>query len=149
MYDNEYYMKYAIEAAKTSGEDLPVGAVIVRQNEIIASAHNEKEAKNNSILHAEINALQIAQKKLGTWRLNDCIMYVTLEPCPMCAWAVIQSRINTLYFGAYDLKYGALGSMLDLRQIANSNLIVKGGICEQECSDLLKKYMSEMRKKNL
>ncbi len=138
-------MQIAIEAAENSGSDIPVGAVIVHDNEVIAAAHNEKEAKNNPLLHAEMLAIERACLKLETWRLDECEMYVTLEPCPMCAWAIIQSRLKKVTFGAYDPLYGALGSALDLRKQANSKLSVKGGICEEKCAKLLSSYMDKVR----
>ena len=104
-------MKQAlIEARKAyEKEEIPVGAIIVRDNKIIAKAHNIKEEKNDTTKHAEIIAIQKASKKLGSWRLNDCEMYVTLEPCAMCAGALIQSRIKKVYIGTMDLKTGACG----------------------------------------
>ena len=139
-------MKRAIEQAKLANGEIPVGAVIVRGDEVIAKAFNQKEALNDVTCHAEILAVKEAQQKLGRWRLEDCEMYVTLEPCPMCAWAIINSRIKTVYFGSYDANYGALGSKLDLRLIAGSKLKVYGGILEDECNKILKKYFENIRK---
>ena len=96
--------------------------------------------------HAEILAIREAAQKLNRWRLDDCEMYVTLEPCPMCAWAIVNSRIKTVYFGSYDMNYGALGSKIDVRTLANSKLKVFGGIMEQECDEMLKKYFDGLRK---
>ena len=110
-------------------------------------AYNQKEQLNSVIAHAEIIAIKKAAEKLGRWRLNDCIMYVTLEPCPMCAWAIIDSRIKAVYFGAYDMNYGAFGSVIDLRKIANSKLKVYGGINEDECRKILDDYFSKIREK--
>ena len=138
-------MKFAIQQALKSGIDIPVGAVIIHNGEIIASAYNEKESTLDVTSHAEIIAIRNAEKFLNNWRLEDCDMYVTLEPCPMCAWAIISSRIKNLYFGSYDPNYGALGSKLDLRQIANSNLKVYGGIMEKECDELLSSYFKKIR----
>ena len=138
-------MRAAIEAAKRSGKDLPVGAVIVKDGKIIASAYNEKELQNDVSAHAEIVAIRKASEVLGNWRLDGCEMYVTLEPCPMCAWAIMQSRISKLYFGAYDNLYGGFSVLPDLKQIANSSLEVKGGICEEECANLLKEYFKGVR----
>ena len=134
------FMSLAIEEAKKAGNDVPVGAVIVYNNEIIAKAHNEKEQNNDVSAHAEILAIKEAEKKLNNWRLDGCEMYVTLEPCPMCASAIISSRIKKVYFGCYDNLYGALGSKIDLRNIYNSKLEVMGGISENECSELLKNF---------
>lgn len=139
-------MKSAIKEALNSGKDIPVGAVIVKNGEIIASSHNEKEVLSDVTAHAEILAIRKAEQKLGNWRLTDCEMYVTLEPCPMCAWAIIQSGIKAVYFGSYDTNYGALGSGIDLRKIANSKLKVYGGIMEEECNKLLDDYFKNMRK---
>lgn len=140
-------MQRAIEAALRAGGEIPVGAVIVKDDNIIASACNQKEAQNDVTAHAEILALRQAASKLGRWRLDDCIMYVTLEPCPMCAWAILQSRLKAVYFGAYDPNYGALGSVIDLRSQANSKMQVYGGILENKCRQLLDDYFSNMRDK--
>ena len=92
--------------------------------------------------------IEQACKKLKNWRLEECSLYVTLEPCPMCAWAILQSRIKEVYFGSYDALYGALGSKLDLRTLLNSKTVVKGGILEEECDNLLKTYFEKMRNDN-
>lgn len=138
-------MKFAIEEALKSGLDIPVGAVIVKDGEIISSAHNEKEVLSDVTGHAEILAIRRAEQKLKNWRLSDCEMYVTLEPCPMCAWAIVQSGIKSVYFGSFDSNYGALESKLDLRSLANSKLKVYGGIMEEECNQLLNDYFKTMR----
>lgn len=138
-------MKRAIELAKQAGLEIPVGAVIVKDNIIVSACYNQKEKLNDVTAHAEILAIREAEKKLGRWRLEDCEMYVTLEPCPMCAWAIINSRIKALYFGSYDANYGALGSTIDLRKIANSKLQVYGGILEDECNKLLCDYFNKIR----
>ena len=138
-------MQRAIEAAKKAEGEISVGAVIVKDGEVIASACNRKEALNDVSAHAEILALREAAQKLGGWRLEGCEMYVTLEPCPMCAWAIVQSRIKSLYFGSYDRNYGALGSAVDLRRLANSKLQVYGGIMEEECDKLLEECFKELR----
>lgn len=139
-------MKFALEEALKSGEDIPVGAVVVKDGEIIASAHNERELTNDVTAHAEIVALRKAQQKLGNWRLDGCELYVTLEPCPMCAWAILQSRIKSVYFGSYDRNYGALGEKLDLRTLNNSSTKVYGGIMEKECDRVLDDYFKKIRK---
>lgn len=138
-------MKRAIEIAKLANGEIPVGAIVIKDGEIIASAFNKKEELNDVTAHAEILAIREASKKLNRWRLDDCEMYVTLEPCPMCAWAIISSRIKTVYFGSYDLNYGALGSAIDVRKLANSKLKVYGGILEQECDILLNEYFKTLR----
>ena len=139
------FMQKALDIAKNSGDDIPVGAIIVKNGEIISRAVNEREKAQNAVSHAEMLAIQRANEKLGQWRLNDCEMYVTLEPCPMCAAAIIQSRIKALYFGAYDLLNGAMGSKTDMRGIMNISLEVKGGIMEEECTKLLKTYFKGLR----
>lgn len=140
------FMQKAINLAKKSGKDIPIAAIIVKDGEIIAKAINEREKKQNTILHAEINAIEKACKKLKNWRLTDCEMYITLEPCPMCASAILQARINKIYFGAYDLLNGAFGSKSDMRTIMNYNAEVRGGIMEKECADLIKEYFESIRK---
>lgn len=142
---NLKYMQKAINIAKTSGIDVPIGAVIVKNDEIIASCVNMREKTQQTIAHAEILAIEKANKILNNWRLRECEMYVTLEPCPMCASAIIQSRISSVYFGAYDLLNGALGSKIDMRNIMNYNINVKGGILEDECRELLKNYFEGLR----
>ncbi len=141
---NTKFMKLAIEEAKKSGTEVPVGAVIVQNGEIIAISHNEKEQKQDATLHAEIVAIKEASEKLKNWRLEGCELYVTLEPCPMCAWAIIQARMSKVYFGSYDMLYGALGSKIDLRDLCN-NVEVKGGILEQECNEILKDFFGKIR----
>ncbi len=139
------FMQKAIEEAKKAKKDIPVGAVIVRDNKILASAHNEKELNNDVTSHAEIVAIRKAEQILENWRLEDCEMYVTLEPCPMCAWAIIQSRIKNLYFGSFDKNYGAFSSKLDLREISTSNLKIYGGIMEDECDKILEEFFQKIR----
>ncbi|MBS6603340.1 MAG: nucleoside deaminase [Brachyspira sp.] len=139
-------MERAILEAKKADGEIAVGAVIVKNGEIISSAHNQKEELNDVTAHAEILAIRMAEKKLSSWRLEDCEMFVTLEPCPMCAWAIVQSRIKTVYFGSYDTNYGALGSVIDVRKLSNSPLKVYGGIMEKDCDELLKKCFENLRK---
>lgn len=139
-------MQKAIKLAKTSGDDLPVGCIILDKDDyIIAKSTNEVEKNNNITYHAEIVAINQAIKKLNTKYLYGCKMYVTLEPCPMCAWSIILSRIDTVYFGAYDLNYGAFLSKYDLRKPTNSKLKVYGGICEDDCKSLIKEYFKNLR----
>ena len=140
-----HFMQKAIEQAKKTEKDVPVGAVIVKNNEIIACAHNEKEIDNDVTSHAEIVAIRKAEQILNNWRLEDCEMYVTLEPCPMCAWAILQSRIKTLYFGSFDNNYGAFSSKIDLREISTSNLKIYGGIMEDECDKILEEFFKKIR----
>lgn len=140
MLSHNDFMQIALGEAKCAATDIPVGALITKNGEIIAKAHNQKEKSNDVTAHAEILAIKEAAQRLNNWRLDECIMYVTLEPCPMCATAIINSRISEVYFGAYDSLYGALGSKLDLRTIFNSKLKVTGGIMEEDCSVLLKNF---------
>ena len=138
-------MQKALNIAKFSGKDLPVAAIIVKNGEIIASAHNEQEKRNDITAHAEILAIREAEKKLKNWRLNGCTMYVTLEPCPMCAWAILRSRIDNLVFGAYDMIYGAFSTLPELVKMSNSTTKIKGGIMETECKQILDDYFKELR----
>jgi len=142
-------MCFALDLAKKSSDDIPVGALILKDGKIIASACNEKELRKDVTCHAEIIAIRQAQQALNSWHLDGCDMYVTLEPCPMCAWAIISSRISRVYFGAYDTIYGALGSVIDLRELSNSKLSVYGGIMEEECKNLLDEYFEKMRRKDV
>ncbi len=139
------FMQRAIEIAQKSGADVPVGALIIKNDEIISFACNEKEKNNDPTAHAEILAIKQAALLISNWRLEDCELYVTLEPCPMCAWAILQSRIKAVYFGSYDSQYGAFGSALDLRQQANSRLKVYGGILEKECDNVIREFWDGKR----
>lgn len=139
------FMQEAINIAKNSEKDLPIGAVLVKNGEIISKAHNEKELRKDVTAHAEMLVIQEAQEILGTTILSDCELYVTLEPCPMCSWAILNSRISKVFFGAYDTIYGTLGSATDLRKFLNSKTEVIGGIKEEECSTLLKNYFKTIR----
>lgn len=149
MEQKEYYMKQALKEAEKAYRKLevPVGAVIVKDGKIIARAHNQKETKTDTTKHAEILAIQKASKKLETWRLIDCEMYVTLEPCSMCAGAIINSRIKKVYIGAMDEKTGAVGSVLNLFEdyTFNHKVEAEKGIMEKECQGTLKKFFKELR----
>ena len=146
---NEKYMKKALLQAKKAYNkmEVPVGAVIVKDGKIIASAYNQKETKLDTTKHAEISAIQKASKKLNSWRLNDCEMYVTLEPCPMCAGAIIQSRIKKVYYGTPDEKTGAVGSKLNLFKDFkfNHNVEFENSILEKECKEMLQNFFKELR----
>lgn len=150
-YTHERFMLCALkeaEKARKIGES-PVGAVIVKDGTIIARGHNERETKNDTTLHAEMTAIRNACKKLGTWRLNGCDLYVTLEPCTMCAGAIIQARIQNLYIGTSDLKAGAAGSVIDVFRVDafNHRVEVSWGILEEQCSSILKDFFRELRSK--
>lgn len=142
------YMSRAIELAKDaalSGE-IPVGAVIVRNKQIIAVGQNRRERDQTALGHAEIEAISSACQTLDTWRLDDCDLYVTLEPCPMCAGAIINSRIRRVYFGAYDSKAGSFGSLTDLSVLPFEHRPeIYGGIMELECKQLLTDFFKEIR----
>ena len=128
-------------------DEVPVGCVIVKDNKVIARGFNKRETTQDPTSHAELKTLQKASKKLNSWRLDDCDIYVTLEPCIMCAGAIIQSRIRHVYFGAYDPKGGALGSSIDVLTANNINHHpeVTGGLLEEECSNILKEYFRHKR----
>ena len=138
-------MKRALIEAQKVKSDIPVGAVIVRNGKVISSAHNTKEETNDVTAHAEIIAIRDAENKLGQWRLDDCELYVTLEPCPMCCWAILQARIKTIYFGSYDRQYGGF-SVLELHKLANSSINIYGGIMERECDKLLESFFNGIRR---
>lgn len=142
-------MKRAIKLANEAVGEVPVGAFIVKDGEVIAEAFNKKERLNDVTAHAEILAIREAARKLGSWRLDGCELYVTLEPCPMCAWAILNSRISTVYFGSYDMNYGAFGSAFDVRDYAGSKIKVYGGIMEKECDCLLEKFFNDKRAVNI
>ena len=146
----EKFMKAALKEAKKAYEKLevPVGAVIVKDGKIIARAHNLKETKYDTTKHAEILAIQKASKKLNSWRLIDCEMYVTLEPCSMCAGALINSRIKKVYIGASDQKTGAVGSVFNLLEdyTFNHKVEYKKGVLQDECESILKEFFKELRK---
>lgn len=139
-------MNRAIKLAKESVNDIPVGAVIVKDGEIISEACNMRENDNDITSHAEILAIKKASEILDNWRLDGCEMYVTLEPCPMCAWAILQSRIKVVYFGSYNPKYGAFGSVINLADISDYKPKIYGGIMEQECDKILDTFWKEQRK---
>ncbi len=139
------FMQEAINIAKKSGNDLPIGAILVKDGKIIAKAHNEKECRKDATAHAEMLVIQEGQKFFKKTILTDCELYVTLEPCPMCSWAILSTRISKVVFGAYDTTYGALGSATDLRKFLNSKIEIIGGLREDECSKLLKDYFKKIR----
>ncbi len=144
------FMKEALKEAQKAYDkkEIPVGAVIVKDNKIIARAHNVKEEKNDTTKHAEIIAIQKASKKLNAWRLTGCEMYVTLEPCSMCAGALIQSRISKVYIGTMDYKTGACGSVLNLLKDYefNHKVEMEKDILQEDCEKILKDFFKELRK---
>ena len=146
----EKYMREAMKQAKLAANkgEVPVGAVIVRDGEIIARAYNTRETGKDALCHAEIKAIHRACRKLGGWRLPGCELYVTLEPCPMCAGAIINSRIVSVYYGAYDKKAGAFGTLFDMNTFGlNHKPEIYAGILEKECADMLSAFFSELRQK--
>ena len=138
-------MKQALKIASETRGDIPVGAVIVKNGEVIAQSSNRREGDNDITAHAEILAIKQACEKIGNWRLDECELYVTLEPCPMCAWAILQTRIKTVYFGAYNPKYGAFGSVINLAEISDYKPKIYGGILEDECQTLLNEFWEKKR----
>jgi tRNA(adenine34) deaminase len=138
------YFDILVKKAKEEQIDIPISAMITKNNQIISLKTNQREKNNSIISHAEILAIEEANKKLKSKYLSGCNMYVTLEPCPMCAWAIISSKIDNLYFGSYDINYGGF-SVLKLNNIANSKIKVFGGIREEECNSILNNYFKNLR----
>ena len=151
MNDDKLFMKEAIELAKNAGNanEVPIGAVIVKNGEVIARAHNLRETNQSATAHAEILAIQKACEKLGTWRLEGTTLYVTLEPCPMCAGAILMSRVDRVVYGANDPKAGCAGTFMNLLNDSrfNHQCDVVSGICESECGNLLTSFFKELREK--
>ena len=149
--ENEKFMRRALILAKKSAleGEVPVGSVIVKDGKVIATGRNKRENKKNALHHAEIEAINKACRKIGEWRLLDCDMYVTLEPCPMCAGAIINSRIRRVYYGAKDPKTGACESVVDLFDLGfNHKPEVISGVLEEECSAILKTFFKKLRKRS-
>lgn len=145
----KFFLGKAVEEAKKAEmiDEVPVGAVIVKNNEIIASGYNLKESTNDPTAHAEIIAIRKAAKFLGSWRLSGCEMYVTLEPCTMCAGAIVQSRISKLYIGTYDPRAGGCGTVFNITQSEHLNHWVDvKWLYDEECSDLLQEFFYEKRR---
>ena len=144
-------MKEAIKEAKKAEliDEVPIGCVIVKDDKVIARGHNVRETKKTPLGHAEIIAIDKASKKLGAWRLQDCDMYITLEPCIMCAGAIIQSRIKHVYYGAKDPKGGAIESSINVLEAKNINHHpeIASGILEEECSNIISQYFKRKREK--
>lgn len=145
------FMQAAIEQAMlaASEDEVPVGAVVVKNGEIISRGRNRRELGKNALYHAETEAIDLACKALGGWRLMGCTLYVTLEPCPMCAGAIINSRIERVVFGAYDKKAGSCGSVVNLFELPyNHKPELSGGVLEEECAELLSSFFKKLRKKD-
>ncbi len=142
------FMAAALQQAKKAYDigEVPVGAVIVLNGEIIATGYNKRETRQSSLHHAELEAIAKACEVLGRWRLNDCTLYVTLEPCPMCTGGIINSRIKKVVFGAYDEKAGSMGTVINLCALGyNHTPTIIGGYMEKECRELLESFFSQMR----
>lgn len=151
MTSDESFMKQAVKQAKKAYDKLetPIGCVIVHEDKIIARGYNKRNMKKNTLAHAEILAINKASKVLGDWRLEDCTMYVTLEPCPMCAGAIVQARIPRVVIGSMNLKAGCAGSVLNLLQQngLNHQVEITKGVLAEECSGLMTSFFRELRKK--
>lgn len=148
--NHQHWMNQALILAKEAGKrgDIPVGAIIVDNNHhLIAKASNQKELHQSAIAHAEILAIEKANQKLGTWSLDNCRLYVTLEPCPMCIGAIIQARIKTLIYGVDDFKTGAVRTILNIpdSEVSNHRLEVIAGIKASACRDLLQSWFNQLR----
>ncbi len=146
---DEVFMQFALDEANLaySRGEVPVGAVMVKENEIVSQSHNLREASKDPTAHAEILVIKEASRRLDRWRLSNLTLYVTLEPCAMCAGALIQARISRLVFGAFDPKAGACGSLMNIPQDHrfNHRVDIQSGCLEMECSGLLKQFFSELR----
>ncbi|WP_223155101.1 tRNA adenosine(34) deaminase TadA [Alkalibacillus aidingensis] len=146
---DEYFMKLAIEEAKKAERkgEVPIGAVIVHHQQVIATGYNQRESSQKSTSHAEIIAIEEANQQIGSWRLEDCTLYVTLEPCPMCAGAIVQSRIPHVVYGASDPKAGCVGTIMNLLDESrfNHQSTVVQGVLEEECSLLLTDFFQKLR----
>ena len=144
---NEYFMFKALSLAKIAEkkEEIPVGAIIVKDNEIIATGYNKKEQKRNALFHAELECINMASKKLGNWRLTNCTLYATLEPCIMCIGAIINSRISEVVFGSKDLYNGACTlNLVNLKYSFKPKIL--GGVLEKKCQSILKDFFKNLRK---
>mgnify|MGYP001167312984 CR=1 FL=1 len=148
---DEQYMQFAIKQAKEAltYNEVPIGAVVVHDNEIIGTGYNVRETSQMTLSHAELIAIQKANEKMGSWRLEDCTLYVTLEPCPMCAGAILQSRIKRVVYGAPDPKAGSVHSLVNLLndERFNHQAGVTSGVLEKECGQLLKDFFKGLRER--
>ena len=150
MQTDEFYMNEAIQLARLAEEidEVPVGAIIVHKGEIIARGYNKRETDRCATHHAELLAIEEACHVLGGWRLPNCTLYVTLEPCPMCAGAIINSRIGRVVFGTPDNRAGAFGTLFDLNELPlNHKTEIKKGVLSAECADILREYFRAKREK--
>jgi tRNA(adenine34) deaminase len=148
--NHEYFMTLALEEAKKAynKNEVPIGAIIVKDGQVIARAHNTREVDNLATSHAEILAIQRANQKLQSWRLDTCSLYVTIEPCPMCSGAIIQSRIANVYYGARDPKNGSHQSITSLFDLPYNHMVhVEYGILEEECKSIMTTFFKELREK--
>ena len=150
MENHDNYMRQALILAKKASVngEVPVGAIVVKNGKVIASACNFRENGKDATAHAEIMAIRAACKAVGSWRLSGCDLYVTLEPCPMCAGAIINARVDRVFYGAKDARGGAFGSIMDLRSYPLfSKPHVVGGVCECECREVLQEFFEKKRNK--
>lgn len=148
--NDKYYMELALKQAEKAAleNEVPIGAVIVHEDKVIASTYNQRKSTEKATAHAEILAIEEANKILGSWRLDTCTLYVTIEPCPMCAGAIIQSRMKRIVYGSKEPKFGAHTSQVNLFEVPfNHSVEVKAGILEEECSIIMKKFFQNLRKK--
>ena len=145
------YMKAALREARKAEklEEVPIGCVIVQNDKIIARGYYRRNTDKNTLSHAELTAIKKASKKTGDWRLEDCVMYVTLEPCQMCAGAIVQSRMKKVVIGTMNPKAGCAGSVMNLLQVAafNHQVEIERGVLEEECSDMLSEFFRRLREK--
>ena len=149
MYDEKFMREALTLAAEAARQgEVPVGAVVVRGDEIVGRGYNRREGAKNALAHAELMAIDDACRRLGGWRLWQCDLYVTLEPCPMCAGAIINSRIQNVYYGAKDQKAGSVGSLTNLFELQyNHKPTVVSGVLEEECSAILSDFFKKLREK--
>lgn len=149
--EDEKYMKQAIKLAKKAWkiEEVPIGCVIVHEGKIIGRGYNRRTTDKNPLAHAELIAIKKASKKMGDWRLEDCTLYVTLEPCQMCSGAIVQARVKKVVVGCMNPKAGCAGSILNLLQVDrfNHQVELETGILEEECSEMMKSFFKELREK--
>ena len=149
--EDEKYMKQAIKLAKKAWkiEEVPIGCVIVHEGKVIGRGYNRRTTDKNPLAHAELIAIKKASKKIGDWRLEDCTLYVTLEPCQMCSGAIVQARVKKVVVGCMNPKAGCAGSILNLLQVDrfNHQVELETGILEEECSEMMKSFFKELREK--